>query len=75
MPQRHPVINEQAGELKFGQVGVANLRIRELDIEMLVQEIYNVKSREGAVETSKGGKKLVHMDPSIEEKKYVCSCM
>ncbi len=39
MPQRHPVISEQAGELKFGQVGVANLRIRELDIEMLVQEM------------------------------------
>ncbi len=39
MPQRHPVISEQAGELKFGQVGVANLRVRELDIEMLVQEM------------------------------------
>jgi septum site-determining protein MinC len=30
---------EQAGELKIGQVGVANLRIRTLDVERLVQEM------------------------------------
>jgi len=30
---------EQAGELKIGQVGIANLRIRELDIDRLVGEM------------------------------------
>lgn len=30
---------EQAGELKIGQVGVANLRIRTLDVARLVQEM------------------------------------
>lgn len=30
---------EQAGELKFGQVGIANLRIRTLDIESLANEM------------------------------------
>jgi len=30
---------EQAGELKFGQVGIANLRVRELDIERLRAEM------------------------------------
>ena len=30
---------EQAGELKFGQVGIANLRIRTLDIESLAVEM------------------------------------
>ncbi len=30
---------EQAGELKIGQVGIANLRIRTLDIEKLVAEM------------------------------------
>jgi septum site-determining protein MinC len=30
---------EQAGELKIGQVGIANLRIRTLDIERLVDEM------------------------------------
>jgi septum site-determining protein MinC len=30
---------EQAGEVKFGQVGIANLRIRELDIEKLGAEM------------------------------------
>ncbi|MCL6619179.1 septum site-determining protein MinC [Thermomonas hydrothermalis] len=29
----------QAGELKFGQVGIANLRIRELDVARLTQEM------------------------------------
>lgn len=39
MPQHQSVSSEQAGELKFGQVGVANLRIREFDIALLVQEM------------------------------------
>jgi septum site-determining protein MinC len=30
---------EQAGELKIGQVGIANLRIRTLDVDRLVQEM------------------------------------
>ena len=30
---------EQAGELKIGQVGIANLRIRTMDVDRLVQEM------------------------------------
>ena len=30
---------EQAGELKIGQVGIANLRIRTLDVPRLVREM------------------------------------
>ncbi|MGH8080228.1 MAG: septum site-determining protein MinC, partial [Lysobacter sp.] len=30
---------EQAGELKIGQVGIANLRIRTLDVERLSEEM------------------------------------
>jgi len=30
---------EQAGELKFGQVGIANLRVRQLDIDRLGEEM------------------------------------
>ncbi|MBT2751287.1 septum site-determining protein MinC, partial [Lysobacter sp. ISL-50] len=30
---------EQAGELKIGQVGIANLRIRTLDVERLTEEM------------------------------------
>src|SRR6476620_3279799 len=30
---------EQAGELKIGQVGIANLRVRTLDVEKLVAEM------------------------------------
>jgi septum site-determining protein MinC len=30
---------EQAGELKIGQVGIANLRVRTLDVERLAQEM------------------------------------
>lgn len=30
---------EQAGELKIGQVGIANLRVRTLDVPRLVQEM------------------------------------
>ncbi|MBS3895708.1 septum site-determining protein MinC [Silanimonas sp.] len=31
--------HEQAGELKFGQVGIANLRVRTLDVERLAAEM------------------------------------
>ena len=34
-----PVDYEQAGELKFGQVGIANLRIRTLDPGRLAAEM------------------------------------
>ena len=30
---------EQAGELKIGQVGIANLRVRTLDVDRLVAEM------------------------------------
>jgi septum site-determining protein MinC len=36
---------EQAGELKIGQVGIANLRIRTLDVEKLKQEMQERVSR------------------------------
>lgn len=36
---------EQAGELKIGQVGIANLRIRTLDVERLVQEMHERVTR------------------------------
>ncbi len=32
---------EQAGELKIGQVGIANLRIRTLDVERLTREMHD----------------------------------
>ena len=34
-----PVDYEQAGELKIGQVGIANLRVRTLDVERLAAEM------------------------------------
>lgn len=34
-----PLDYEQAGELKIGQVGIANLRIRTLDVDQLVREM------------------------------------
>lgn len=36
---------EQAGELKIGQVGIANLRIRTLDVARLIQEMQERVSR------------------------------
>ena len=36
---------EQAGELKIGQVGIANLRIRTLDVPRLVQEMHERVTR------------------------------
>ena len=43
--------------------------------EVLVQEIYNVKSREDTgARKNQGGKRLVHQDPSLEDKK-LCGCM
>ena len=36
---------EQAGELKIGQVGIANLRIRTLDVTRLVQEMHERVAR------------------------------
>ena len=43
--------------------------------ELLVQEIYNTKSREDLIaKRNAGGKQIVHNDPSLEEKK-MCGCM
>nr|WP_251044248.1 MULTISPECIES: septum site-determining protein MinC [unclassified Lysobacter] len=39
MPVSVAVDYEQAGELKIGQVGIANLRIRTLDVERLTEEM------------------------------------
>ena len=36
---RAPMDYEQAGELKIGQVGIANLRIRTLDVDQLIREM------------------------------------
>lgn len=36
---------EQAGELKIGQVGISNLRIRSLDVPRLVQEMHERVTR------------------------------
>ena len=36
---------EQAGELKIGQVGIANLRLRTLDVPRLVQEMHERVTR------------------------------
>ena len=36
---------EQAGELKIGQVGIANLRVRSLDVPRLVQEMHERVTR------------------------------
>ena len=36
---------EQAGELKIGQVGIANLRIRTLDVERLTREMHERVAR------------------------------
>ena len=52
----------------------ADVNVRDV-FEMLVQEIYNVKSREDLLaKRSQGGKKLVHNDPNLEEKK-MCGCL
>ncbi len=51
-----------------------DINVRDV-FEMLVQEIYNVKSREDLAARRNGqGKKLVHNDPTLEEKK-ACGCL
>ena len=53
---------------------LADVNVRDA-FEMLVQEIYNTKSREDLLaKRNQGGKKLVINDPSFEEKK-TCGCM
>ena len=52
----------------------ADVNVRDV-FEMLVQEIYNTKSREDLMaRKNQGGKKIVVNDPSFEEKKS-CGCM
>lgn len=50
---------------------IADLNVRDV-FEMLVQEIYNVKSREDNM-ANKGGKVLRVNDPNFEKK--TCGCM
>ena len=50
----------------------ADVNVRDV-FEMLVQEIYNTKSREDLLaKRNQGGKKLVINDPNFEEKKGCC---
>ncbi|NUO74855.1 MAG: hypothetical protein HOQ32_02460, partial [Lysobacter sp.] len=39
LPVSVAVDYEQAGELKIGQVGIANLRVRTLDVARLIEEM------------------------------------
>ena len=52
-----------------------DVNVRDV-FEMLVQEIYNTKSREdlNGQRTQTGKKILVHNDPSLDDKK-MCGCM
>ena len=53
----------------------ADVNVRDV-FELLVQEIYNVKSREQQPKKGEGGKVLIHNDPSLEGKKDGgCGCM
>jgi Rab family protein len=78
-PSERKVSNERAEDfakennLLFMETSAyTDINVRDV-FEMLVQEIYNVKSREDLVARNQGGRKLVHQDPSLEEKK-MCGC-
>ena len=44
--------------------------------EVLVQEIYNVKSQEDInARRAQGGRRLVHNDPNMEGEKKFCQCL
>lgn len=52
----------------------ADVNVRDV-FEMLVQEIYNTKSREDLMaKRNQGGKLISVTDPNLEEKK-ACGCM
>jgi hypothetical protein len=51
----------------------ADVNVRDV-FELLVQEIYNVRSREDLTNRNQGGKPLVHNDPSFNKDKG-CGCM
>ena len=53
---------------------VTDINVRDC-FELLVQEIYNVQSREDNKKKQTQGKKLVHNDPALEDKKSMCGCM
>lgn len=80
-PQERKVSTERAMELArdnnllFMETSAyTDINVRDA-FETLVQEIYNVKSREDLIaKRNQGGKKLVHNDPSLEEKK-LCGCL
>jgi len=49
-----------------------DINVRD-SFELLVQEIYNVRSREDLAQRRHQGKKIVHNDPSIEKGSTCCS--
>jgi Rab family protein len=54
---------------------VTDINVRDC-FELLVQEIYNVKSREdNMAKKQAAGRKLVHNDPSLDNNKTGCSCL
>lgn len=52
----------------------ADVNVRDV-FEQLVQEIYNVRSREDLMNRNQG-KRLVHNDPSLDKNKgSLCNCI
>ena len=69
--QRAQEFAEKNGLYFMETSAFADLNVRDV-FEMLVQEIYNVKSREDQI-GNQGRKKLTHFDPNLEKKS--CGCM
>ena len=64
----------QNGLLFMETSAFTDINVRDA-FETLVQEIYNVKSREDANERrTNQGRKLVHNDPTLDEKKGFTCC-
>ena len=64
----------RSNEMLFMETSAfTDINVRDV-FETLDQEIYNVKSREDSSGMRQGVKKLVHHDPSMEEKSS-CGCM
>jgi len=62
----------QTNNLLFMETSaVQDINVRDI-FELLVQEIYNVKSREDLMARRHEGRKIVHHDPSLEDKKGCC---
>ncbi len=76
-PQERKISSERAMEfaqknnLLFMETSAfTDINVRDI-FELLVQEIYNVKSREDLMQKRHGGIK-VHNDPTLDEKKGMC---